>query len=272
MPITKGVIAAAGRGTRFLPATKVIPKELIPIIDKPIIQYIVEEFVAAGIKEIIIVTRAEEGLIKNYFSASTELEEYLKQTDKMEELKRVRAVSELAHFTFVEQQGPYGNGTPVLNAKALLGGEPFVYAFGDDLVLARESFTKSMIDSWNRQPGIYVGVQEVGREEVSKYGIAEVSPGSNQVLSLIEKPEASSAPSRLAVFGRYILDADIFAALNRIEPGKGGELWIVDAVADLIDSGKKVYCQKIKDGRWFTTGDPQTYFEALEAYAKTKIY
>lgn len=272
MLITKGVIAAAGRGTRFLPATKIIPKELIPIIDKPIIQYIVEEFVQAGIKEIIIVTRAGESLIKNYFSPSTELEEYLAKTGREEELKRVKAVSELAHFQFVEQQGPYGNGTPVLNARGLLGGEPFVYAFGDDLVLSRESFTKSMVRSWEREPGIYVGVQEVGLEEVSKYGIAEVAPGSNQVRALVEKPEADHAPSRLAVFGRYILDADIFPALERAELGKGGELWIADAAADLIDSGKKVYYQKIKDGRWFTTGDPRSYLEALEAYAKTKIY
>lgn len=268
MKIIKGVIAAAGKGTRFLPVVKAMPKEMLPVVDKPIIQYIVEEFVAAGIKDIVIVTSWDHRPIEDHFDHSFELEEHLKKNGKLDKLKEVRRIAELANFIYVRQKGPYGNGTPCLAAKSVIGDEPFVYAFGDDLVLAKESFTKTMIEAYERQPGIYLGVQEVAKEEVVKYGIVEPEGSKSQgVKSIIEKPGVKEAPSRLAVFGRYILPPEIFAALEKIKLGKGGELWLADAIAHLIKNGHAAYFKKVDEGRWYTTGDPIAYLQAVRAFA-----
>lgn len=269
MRITKGVIAAAGKGTRFLPVTKAMPKEMLPVVDKPIIQYIIEEFVAAGIRDIIIVTASDHRPIEDHFDHTFELEEHLKKAGKSRELKEIRRVAELANFIYVRQKGPYGNGTPCLAAKSVIGDEPFVYAFGDDLVLSKSSFTKKMIEAWRKTPGMYLGVQEVARKEVVKYGIVEPRQrrGSTEIRSLVEKPAVSRAPSRLAVFGRYILTPEIFGALEHIRLGKGGELWIADAIAHLIKKGQKAYFQKLEAGKWFTTGDPIAYLRAVRAFA-----
>lgn len=269
MKITKGVIAAAGRGTRFLPAVKAVPKELLPIVDKPIIQYIVEEFVASGIKDIVIVTAAAGGLIEQYFSPSPELEDYLEKVGKAEELGKIRELSAMARFTFVRQKaGPYGNGTACLSARAAVGGEPFMFAFGDDLVLSQAPFTAAMLAQYEKRPGIYLGVQEVAAEEVVKYGVVDPDPAElGRVRGMVEKPPAPESPSRLAVFGRYLLPPEIFGALEKIALGKAGELWLLDAVQDLISQGVLAYYQKVEDGRWYTTGDPATYLAAVRAFA-----
>lgn len=268
MRITKGVIAAAGKGTRFLPMVKAMPKEMLPVVDKPIIQYIVEEFVAAGIKDIIIVTSWDHRPIEDHFDHSFELEEHLRRSRKHDKLREIRRIAGLANFIYVRQKGPYGNGTPCLNAASVVGNEPFVYAFGDDLVLSRGSFTKKMLRSYEKNPGIYVGVQEVSPQEVSRYGIVKPKAKHKQELSgIVEKPAVGKAPSDLAVCGRFILVPEIFAVLAKLNLGRSGELWLVDAITDLIKRGQKAYYQKVEGGKWYTTGDPVSYLEAVRAFA-----
>ena len=270
--ITKGVIAAAGRGTRFFPVAKAVPKEMLPIVDRPIIQYIVEEFAAAGVKEIVIVTNTEESAAEKYFRPDKTLEAYLRRSGKREQLRQVQGLSRLARFRFVRQSGPYGNGTACLAAEKHTAGKPFVFAFGDDLVLSRRSFTARMLASYRRRPGLYMGVQEVRAAEVVKYGIVEPAgyARGRQVKSLVEKPPVSEAPSRLAVFGRYILPPEIFPALRETALGRGGELWMADAVQNLISKGVSAYYQKVEHGRWYTTGDPAAYLAAVRAYALSR--
>jgi UTP--glucose-1-phosphate uridylyltransferase len=267
--ITKGVILAAGKGTRFLPVTKSIPKEMLPIVDKPIIHYVVQEMVEAGIKDIIIVTSWDHRAIEDYFDHTKELEEYLKERGKTELLKEIASLAEMANFIYVRQKGPYGNGTPCLNVETIIGNEPFVYAFGDDLVLAGESFTKQMVREYRKKPGIYFGVQEVSKEDVVRYGIIKPRDNGNnrEVECIVEKPKINAAPSRLAEFGRFILPPDIFQSLKETSLGLNNELWLVDAIEKLIEKGQKAYYKEVEDGRWYTTGDPVNYFEAVRAYA-----
>jgi UTP--glucose-1-phosphate uridylyltransferase len=197
------------------------------------------------------------------------LEDYLSESGKEEQLERVKRIADMANFIYVRQKGPYGNGTPCLNSEAIIGDEPFIYAFGDDLVLAEKSFTKSLVEEYEKKPGIYFGVQEVPEKEVVRYGIAQLKEDGepNEVEHFVEKPSVDQAPSNLAGFGRYVLEPGIFEALKGIPRGKDGELWLVDAVEYLLKEGHKAYVKKIEDGRWYTTGDPVRYFEALRVFA-----
>src|SRR3989344_1485609 len=269
MQITKGIIAAAGKGTRFLPSTKAMPKEMLPVVDKPIIQYIVEEFVAAGIRDIVIVTASDYSAIENHFGHNPELEQHLRKSGKKDTLREIIRISEMANFIYIRQKGPYGNGTACLNAAKVIGNEPFVYAFGDDLVLSKSSFTAQMVKAYRRNPGIYLGAQEVARDPLHKYGIIGPSIGSKtgETRGIVEKPEAGRSPSNLANIGRFILPPEIFPVLARKRLGKGGELWLIDAIHELIKSGKKAYFKKIERGQWYTTGDPVNYLEAVRAFA-----
>lgn len=268
MKITKAVVPVAGFGTRFLPATKALPKEMLPVVDKPVVQYVVEELVESGITDIIFVTGQNKRAVEDHFDYHPELETWLLESGKQKELEAIRKIAELANFSYVRQKGQYGNGTPVLNVRHLIENEPFVYAFSDDLVLAASPFTHSMIEAYEKHPGIYVGVKEVKLEEVSKYGIVSpVSKPSRQIKSIVEKPAVQDAPSRLAIFGRYILTPDIFDALQQAGPGKSGELWIADGIEYLLRRSAKAYYAKIKDGEWYTTGDPVSYLKAIRAFA-----
>lgn len=268
MRITKAVVPVAGFGTRFLPATKALPKEMLPIVDKPVVQYVVEELVSSGITDIIFVTGQNKRAVEDHFDYHPELETWLSESGKQKELEMIRKIAELANFSYVRQKGQYGNGTPVLNVRHLIENEPFVYAFSDDLVLADSPFTRSMLEAYEKHPGIYVGVKEVRPEEVSKYGIVSpVSKQSRQIKSIVEKPAVQDAPSRLAIFGRYILTPDIFDALQNAGPGKSGELWIADGIEYLLKRQAKAYFVKIKDGQWYTTGDPVSYLKAIRAFA-----
>lgn len=268
MRIRKGVIAAAGKGTRFLPVTKAMPKEMLPLVDKPVIQYVVEEFVAAGIKDIVIVTSWDNRAIEDHFDHTQELEDHLKKAGKDRQLSEIRRIAEMANFIYVRQKGPYGNGTPILSARSVIGDEPFVYAFGDDLVLARESFTKALLQAYEQRPGVYLGVQEVAPAEVERYGVIKPKDrGGSLVEALVEKPRLKDAPSHLAIFGRYVLLPEIFPALEQVSLGKGGELWLLDAIGHLISQGHPVYYKKVEHGRWYTTGDPINYLRAVKAYA-----
>ncbi len=265
--IKKAVIAVAGSGTRFLPATKSQPKEMLPIVDKPIIQYVVEELVEAGIEDIILVTKWDKKTLEDHFDRSFELERALEEAQKHEQLKAVRRVSEMANFIYVRQKGPYGNGTPILSARALLGDEPFVFAWGDDLVLSQSSFTKQLVTAFESHGAPTIGVQRVPREHVSRYGIVKLKPGTKQMESVVEKPSIADAPSELAQFGRMILTPDIVRILLDTPLGKGGELWVTDAISAYVNNGGIFMVEEVANGKWLTTGDPLNYLKAMVDYA-----
>jgi UTP--glucose-1-phosphate uridylyltransferase len=266
-PIRKAVVAVAGSGTRFLPVTKAMPKEMLPIVDKPIIQLVVEELVEAGIQDIILVTKWDKKPLEDHFDQNWALVQELKQAGKESYLATVDRLSELANFVYIRQRGPYGNGTPVLSAASLLGDEPFIYAWGDDLVKSRTSFTKQLVDDFAKHGQPIIGVQEVPRAEVSRYGIVSVRPGTMQIDDIVEKPSVEEAPSQLADFGRMVLTTDIVSVLKRTALGKGNELWIVDAIRDYVRDGGVFYAKEVQEGSWLTTGDPLNYLKAVIAYA-----
>lgn len=265
--VKKAVIAVAGSGTRFLPATKAQPKEMLPIVDKPIVQYVVEEMVASGITEIILVTKWDKKPLEDHFDRSFELEYSLEQSGKTKMLHEVRRLSEMANFVYVRQKGPYGNGTPVLSAANLVRGEPFVFAWGDDLVLAKTPFTKRLIANYERHGAPVIGVQKVGAQEVDRYGIVKLRRGTRQMEHVVEKPTVGKAPSRLAQFGRMILTPEIVDVLSGTKLGRGNELWVTDAIAEYIRRGGIFMVEEVKDGRWLTTGDPLNYLKAMVEYA-----
>jgi UTP--glucose-1-phosphate uridylyltransferase len=267
MKIKKAIIAVAGSGTRFLPATKAQPKEMLPIVDKPIIQYIVEELVESGIEDIILVTKWDKKTLEDHFDRSFELEHSLNESGKIKQLEEVRRISTMANFIYVRQKGPYGNGTPVLSAASLLNDEPFVFAWGDDLVLSKNPFTKSLIDNYEQHGAPVIGVQSVPKEHVHRYGIVKLKPGTQEMELVVEKPSQEDAPSQLAQFGRMILTPDIVNILRKTALGKGGELWITDAISEYVSRGGRFMVEEVKDGRWLTTGDPLNYLKAMIDYA-----
>jgi len=271
--VRKGVIAVAGQGTRFLPATKSMPKEMLPIIDKPIIQYIVEEMVEAGIEQIIFVTSASKRALEDHFDRNVELEYHLLAQNKHERLEAISKLATMASFVYIRQKGPYGNGTPCLNVRDIVGDEPFVYAYGDDLVKAKVSFTKQLIDQYSQTDAVCVlGAQEVPLSEVHKYGVYKIKDGSEemQVESMVEKPSPDMAPSRLAAFGRFVLDPEVFDILGQLELGKDNELWMTDAIDRLIKKGRKVTLRTVHEGTWLTTGDPLAFLKTTVEYLKDR--
>jgi UTP--glucose-1-phosphate uridylyltransferase len=265
--ITKAVIAVAGSGTRLLPATKAQPKEMLPIVDKPIIQYLVEELVEGGITDIIMVTRWDKKPLEDHFDRSFELETSLEKTGKVRRLEEVKRISSMANFVYVRQKGPYGNGTPLLSAASLIQDEPFVYAFGDDLVKSKVSFTKQLVEMYEREQAPIIGVQDVPEADVEKYGIVKYRGESSELEDIVEKPKREEAPSRHADFGRMILNRDIIDSLKRTERGLGNELWIIDAIRNYIREGGRFLAKQVEDGHWITTGDPLSYLKATCEYA-----
>jgi UTP--glucose-1-phosphate uridylyltransferase len=265
--IRKGVIAVAGSGTRFLPATKSQPKEMLPIVDKPIIQYVVEEMAEAGIEDIILVTKWDKKTLEDHFDRSFELERALEDAQKHDQLREVRRVSDLANFIYVRQKGPYGNGTPILSARTIIGDEPFVFAWGDDLVLSETSFTKQLVESFAEHGSPTIGVQRVPREHVSRYGIVKLKEGTREMESVVEKPSIADAPSELAQFGRMVLTPEIVSILLDTPLGKGGELWVTDAISAYVKQGGRFMVEEVKNGKWLTTGDPLNYLKAMVDYA-----
>ncbi len=263
--ITKAVIAAAGSGTRFLPATKAIPKEMIPLIDRPIIQYLVEELAASGIEDVVFVSRWDKKVLEDHFDQHPTLEDSLAASGKERHLEEIRRPGELANVAYIRQRGPYGNGTPALNAAPLLGDQPFVYAFGDDLVSSEVPFTRQLIEQYRKTPGVILGAQEVPTSEVPNYGMIEVDDGM-RVTKIVEKPAPAAVTSNLVGFGRYILPPEVPALLGQIPTGKGGELWLMDAIEAYMHRGGAVYACPVRGGRWLTTGDPVNYLEALFHY------
>ena len=260
--ITKAVIAVAGSGTRFLPATKAIPKEMIPLIDRPIIQYLVEELAASGIEDVVFVSRWDKKVLEDHFDQHPTLEGELEASGKEHYLAEIRRPGELVNVAYIRQNGPYGNGTPALNAAPLLGGQPFVYAFGDDLVSSAVPFARQLIEQYHETPGVILGAQEVAESEVPNYGMIEVD-SAMRVTKIVEKPEPAAVTSNLVGFGRYILPPEVLELLGEIPTGKGGELWLMDAIEAYMRQGGAVYACPVRGGRWLTTGDPVNYLEAL---------
>jgi UTP--glucose-1-phosphate uridylyltransferase len=265
--IKKAIVAVAGSGTRLLPATKAMPKEMLPIVDKPIIQLVVEELVAGGIEDIILVTKWDKKPLEDHFDHNWALMNDLKKAGKDKLREEIKSISEMANFIYVRQKGPYGNGTPILSAASLVEGEPFVYVWGDDLVKSKISFTKQMVDDYNLTGNLMIGVQEVPREEVSRYGIVKLREDSMQIEDIIEKPAVEDAPSNLADFGRMILNQEIINVLRETPLGKGEELWVVDAIREYIRQGGKFFAKKVEEGEWLTTGDPLNYLKTTLKYA-----
>jgi UTP--glucose-1-phosphate uridylyltransferase len=265
--ITKAVVAVAGSGTRFLPATKTMPKEMLPIVDKPIIQLVAEELVAAGIEDIIMVTKWDKKTLEDHFDHNWALIDELQKSGKHKRLKDVKKVADMANFIYVRQKGPYGNGTPVLSAASLVKDEPFVYVWGDDLVKSTVPFTKQMIDDHKRHGKLMIGVQKVPKEVVNRYGIVKLRKGSMEIEDIVEKPSVNEAPSQLADFGRMILNQDIIDILRGIPLGKDNELWIVDAIRTYVKNGGVFLAKEVEGGEWLTTGDPLNYLKAILKYA-----
>lgn len=268
--VKKAIVAVAGSGTRLLPATKSMPKEMLPIVDKPIIQLVVEELIEAGIEDIIFVTRWDKKPLEDHFDHTWALENDLEKNGKTDLAKEVKKIAEMANFIYVRQKGPYGNGTPVLSAASLVDDEPFVFVWGDDLVKSKVSFTKQMVDDYNQNGNLMIGVQEVPKETVNRYGIVKLREGTMQLEDIIEKPSIEESPSNLADFGRMILDQNIINVLKNTALGKGNELWIVDAIRTYVKNGGKFMAKKVEGGEWITTGDPLNYLKAILAYASER--
>ena len=265
--ITKAIVAVAGSGTRLLPATKAMPKEMLPMVDKPIIQLVVEELVEAGIKDIIMVTKWDKKPLEDHFDYNWALQNELKNSGKEDLREQIKKIAQMANFVYVRQRPQYGNGVPILSAASLVENEPFIFCFGDDLVKSKISFTKQMVEDYEKNGNLMIGVQEVPKEEVSRYGIVETKPGSMQMTSIIEKPEVGEVNSQLADFGRMILNQDIIDILKNLPLGKDNELWIVDAIMEYVKQGGVFYAKEVKDGEWLTTGDPLNYMKASLKYA-----
>lgn len=269
--VRKAIIAVAGSGTRLLPATKAMPKEMLPIVDKPIIQLVVEELVAGGIEDIILVTKWDKKSLEDHFDHSWALESDLAKSGKKEKLAEIVKISEMANFIYVRQKGPYGNGTPILSAASLVKDEPFMYVWGDDLVKSKVSFAKQMLDDYHKTGHLMIGVQKVPKNQVDRYGIVSLKDKKTMQLNgIIEKPSIKEAPSQLADFGRMILNQDIINVLKKTALGKGNELWVVDAIRDYIKAGGEFYAKEVQDGEWLTTGDPWNYLRATLEYAQER--
>ena len=236
MKVKKAVIPAAGFGTRFLPATKVVPKELLPIVDKPTIQYIMEEVAAAGIVEVILITGREKGSIEDHFDTSIELENHLKKKDRMDLLRMVQNISEMVTLVSVRQKEPLGLGHAILCAKRVVGDEPFAVLLGDDLIDAKIPCIKQMIDVYQKMDGALIAIQKVPRSETHLYGIIKgkrVKERVYRIEEMVEKPKQGRAPSNLAIIGRYILPPQIFGILEKVSPDVKGEIQLTDGLREL---------------------------------------
>jgi UTP--glucose-1-phosphate uridylyltransferase len=236
MKIKKAVIPAAGFGTRFLPATKVVPKELLPVVDKPTIQYIMEEVVGAGLEEVILITGREKGSIEDHFDISAELENYLRKKGKNELLRVVQEISEMVTLVSVRQKEPLGLGHAVLCAKKMVGDEPFAVLLGDDLIDAKVPCIRQMIDVYEKMEGAVIAVQKVPKTETHLYGIIKARKLEDRIYridDMIEKPEKGKAPSNLAIIGRYILPPQIFGVLEKIPLDSRGEIQLTNGLREL---------------------------------------
>lgn len=268
MKIKKAIIPAAGLGTRFLPATKAQPKEMLPIVDKPTIQYIVEEAVASGIEDIIIVTGRTKKSIEDHFDKSVELEVELEKHGKEELLEIARSVSDIANIYYIRQKEPKGLGHAILTARTFVGDEPFAVLLGDDVIASEEPCLKQMMDIYKKYNSSILGVQTVAETEVSKYGIVDGKKVANRVYNvhdMVEKPKVGEAPSNVAVLGRYIITPNIFKYLEKQEIGAGGEIQLTDALCKLAKE-ESMYAYDFV-GRRYDVGSKIGFLQATVDFA-----
>jgi UTP--glucose-1-phosphate uridylyltransferase len=266
--IRKAVIPAAGFGTRFLPQTKAMPKEMLPIVDKPVIQYVVEEAVAAGIEDIVIVTGALKRAIEDHFDVpNAELLKNLEAGGKTDLLEKIHAISELANFVYIRQKGLYGNGTPVLSAEPVIENEMFAVMWGDEFIYSNPPRLSQMIRVYEKFGGAVISAVRIqNKEDLKRYGIADVEPVEGNIYkikNIVEKPHPDKAPSNLAAHGAYILPPEIFNILRQQQPGTGGEIYLPEAIAELIKTGYPVYACEIENGRYYDTGDKLEYMKTV---------
>lgn len=266
--IRKVVIPAAGFGTRFLPQTKAMPKEMLPIVDKPVIQYVVEEAVASGIKDVIIVTGALKRAIEDHFdSPNADLIKNLEAGGKDKLLEATRKISEMANFIYIRQKGVYGNGTPVLSAEPAIENEMFAVMWGDEFIYSNPPRLAQMIRVYEKYKGAVIsGVRIKRKEDLKRYGIAKVSRVEGNVFrieKIVEKPDPEDAPSDLATHGAYILPPDIFDILRKQVPGKDGEIYLPEAIDSLINTGYPVYACEIENGKYYDTGNKLEYLKTV---------
>lgn len=264
MKIRKAVIPAAGLGTRFLPATKSQPKEMLPIVSEPAIQYIVEEAVKSGIEEILIITNGNKKAIEDHFDKSYELEDTLKKSGKIEYLEMVQKISNLADIHYIRQKEPKGLGHAILRAKAFIGNEPFAVLLGDDVIVSEIPVISQLMSMYEEVNATVLGVQDVADGDVSKYGVikkdAFLSKSLSKIADFVEKPSLEDAPSRSAVLGRYILSPNIFEVLETQEPGAGGEIQLTDAIKRLMEK-EDVYAYNF-EGERYDLGSPFGFIKA----------
>ena len=268
MKVRKAIIPAAGLGTRFLPATKAQPKEMLPIVDKPTIQYIIEEAVASGIEEILIITGRNKKSIEDHFDKSVELEMELEKTGKQEMLELVRGISDMVDIHYIRQKEPRGLGHAIHCAKSFVGNEPFAVMLGDDVVDSEVPCLKQLIDCFNEYKTTILGVQTVSPENVDKYGIVDgihIEDRVYKVKRLVEKPAIEESPSNVAILGRYIITPQIFEILENTKPGKGNEIQLTDALETLIRN-EAMYAYDF-EGRRYDVGDKLGFLQATVEFA-----
>ena len=269
MQVRKAIIPAAGLGTRFLPATKAQPKEMLPIVDKPTLQFIIEEAIESGIDEILIITGRNKSSIENHFDKSVELELELERSGKIELLEEVRKISDMANIHYIRQKEPKGLGHAIHCAKSFIGNEPFAVLLGDDIIYNPEKpCLKQMIEAHDEYKTSILGVQEVADEDVNKYGIVDgkhIEDRIYKVKGLVEKPSIEDAPSNIAILGRYIINPAIFEILEHTKPGKGGEIQLTDALKELAQ--REAMYAYVFEGRRYDVGDKLGFIEATIDFA-----
>ena len=275
MPIVKAVIPAAGMGTRFLPATKAMPKEMLPVVDKPAIQYVVEEAVGAGLTDILMITGRNKNALENHFDRNTELESLLEKKGDDRRLREVHQSTHLANMHYVRQRDPLGLGHAVLRAQMHVGWNPFAVLLGDDIIDEKEDLLRRMMDVYDQRPSSIIALQEVDPSQSHLYGIATVEKTGDDdvvmVTDLVEKPSAEEAPSNLAIIGRYVLQPDIFDALEKTAPGSGGEIQLTDALKQVAQSGAGGGVMGVVfRGLRYDTGDRLDYLKAIVRVASNR--
>ena len=252
MRVRKAVIPAAGLGTRMLPITKSMPKEMLPIVDKPVIHYVVEEAIRAGIDDILIITGKGKRAIEDYFDRSFELEYYLRERGKVNELRQIEEIGEMVDIYYVRQKKPLGLGDAILHAEKHVNGEPFAVLLGDDIIISQKPAIGQLMEVAKRRDAAVIGVEEVPFELVGRYGIVDgekVEDGLYRIRSLVEKPSPEEAPSNIAIIGRYVLTPDVFDALKETSPGKGGEIQLTDALGALLTE-REMFARRIEGKRY----------------------
>jgi UTP--glucose-1-phosphate uridylyltransferase len=266
--VKKAIIPAAGLGTRFLPATKAQPKEMLPIVDKPTLQYIIEEAIASGIEEILIITGRNKKSIEDHFDKSIELELELEKSGKTEMLEMVRHISDMINIQYIRQKEPRGLGHAILCAKSFIGDEPFAVILGDDIVDSKTPCLKQLLDIYYEYNTTIIGVQKIDRNDVNKYGIIQgkyIDENIHLIKDLVEKPDVESAPSNIAILGRYILKPDIFKILENQKPGKNNEIQLTDALKTLCET-QAMYAYEF-EGKRYDVGEKFGFLQATVEFA-----